>query len=81
MTRTKIYGRTDGDGRDVPETTTPCQRKQHFVQYKGKHSKIKEVYMDGSKSTGRKVGYETMMLYMQKASEEGNFQNKSHSHN
>ena len=54
---TKIYGRTDGNGRDVPETTTPCQRKQHFVQYKGKHSKSKEAYMDGSKSTGRKVGY------------------------
>ena len=33
------------------------ERKQHFLQHKGKHSSSKEAYMYGSKSTGRKVGY------------------------
>ena len=32
------------------------ERKQHFLQHKGNHSNNKEVYTDGSQSTGRKVG-------------------------
>ena len=32
------------------------ERKQHFLQHKGKHSSSKEAYTDGSKNTGRKVG-------------------------
>ena len=31
--------------------------KQHFLQHKGKQSSSKEAYMDGSKSTERKVSY------------------------
>ena len=33
------------------------ERKQHFLQHKGKHSNNKQVYTDGSKRTGRKVGF------------------------
>ena len=32
-------------------------RKQHFLQHKGNHSNNKEAYTDGSKSTGKKVGF------------------------
>ena len=33
------------------------ERKQHFLQHKEKHINMKETYTDGSKSTGRKVGF------------------------
>ena len=33
------------------------KRKQYFLQHKEKHSNNKEAYTDGSKSTGRKVGF------------------------
>ena len=33
------------------------ERKQHFLQHKEKHKDTKEAYTDGSKSTGRKVGF------------------------
>ena len=33
------------------------ERKQRFLQHKENHSNNKEVYTDGSKSTGRKVGF------------------------
>ena len=38
-------------------TGNESEKKQHFLQQKGKHGSSKEAYMDGSKSTGRKVGY------------------------
>ena len=67
LTGTKIYGRTDEDGRDEPDITIPyevykhtkneSERKQHFLQHKGKHGNSKEAYTNGSKSTGMKVGY------------------------
>ena len=38
-------------------TGNKSERKQHFLQHKGKHSSSKEAYTGGSKSTGRKVGY------------------------
>ena len=31
--------------------------KQNFILHKEKHKDMKEAYMDGSKSTGRKVGF------------------------
>ena len=36
---------------------TPGKRKQHFLQHKEKHGSSKLAYMNGLKSTGRKVGY------------------------
>ena len=33
------------------------ERKQHFFQHKEKHKINKEAFTDGSKSTGRKVGF------------------------
>ena len=33
------------------------ERKQHFQQHKEKHKDTKEAYTDGSKNTGRKVGF------------------------
>ena len=33
------------------------ERKQHFLQNKGKHSNNKKAYSERSKSTGRKVGF------------------------
>ena len=33
------------------------ERKQHFLQHKGKHNNNKEAYTDGSKRTGRNVGF------------------------
>ena len=33
------------------------ETKQHFLQHKGKHSNNKETYTDGSKRTGKKVGF------------------------
>ena len=38
-------------------TRNESKRKQHFLQHKGKHGSSEESYIDGSKSTGRKVGY------------------------
>ena len=38
-------------------TENESERKQHFLQHKKKHSSTKEAYTDGSKSTGKKVGY------------------------
>ena len=38
-------------------TGNESEKKQHFLQHKEKHSSSKEAYTDGSKSTGRKVGY------------------------
>ena len=32
-------------------------KNQHLLQHKKKHSSSKEAYTEGSKSTGRKVGY------------------------
>ena len=32
------------------------EKKQHFLQHKNKHQKEKEVYTDGSKNPGKKVG-------------------------
>ena len=37
-------------------TENDSERKQHFLQHKGKHINNKEVYTDGSMSTRRKVG-------------------------
>ena len=34
-------------------TGNESERKQHFLQHKGKHFNSKEAYTDGSKSTGR----------------------------
>ena len=33
-----------------------------FLQHKGKHSNNKEAYTDGSKSTGRKVGFAAVFM-------------------
>ena len=33
------------------------KRMQHFLQHKRNHNNNKEVYTDGSKSKGRKVGF------------------------
>ena len=41
----------------VENTLGMRTRKQHFLQHKGKSFSSKEAYMDGSKSTGRKVVY------------------------
>ena len=38
-------------------TGNESERKQYFLQHKGKHSNSKKAYMVRSKSTGRKVGY------------------------
>ena len=38
-------------------TENESERKQHFLKHKGKHGSIKEAYTDGSKITGRKVGF------------------------
>ena len=38
------------------------ERKQHFLQHKGNHSNNKEAYMDGSKSTRRKVGFAAVFM-------------------
>ena len=38
-------------------TRNDSKRKQYFLQQKGNHSNNKETYTDGSKSTGRKVGF------------------------
>ena len=38
-------------------TGNESKRKQHFLQHKEKHSNGNKSYTDGSKSTGRKVGY------------------------
>ena len=36
--------------------TQKCREKRHFLQHKIKHQKEKEVYTDGSKNPGKKVG-------------------------
>ena len=41
----------------VKQTGNESETKQHFLQYKGKYGSSKEAYTDGSKSTGRKLGY------------------------
>ena len=46
---------------------------QTFLQHIGNHSKIKEAYTDGSKSTGRKVGFDQ---YSRTSSEEGHYKRK-----
>ena len=38
-------------------TRNDSERKQYFLQHKENHSNKKEAYTDGSKSTGRKVGF------------------------
>ena len=38
-------------------TGNESEKKQQFLQHKKKHSSSKEAYTDGSKITGRKVGY------------------------
>ena len=38
-------------------TGNKSEIKQHFLQHKEKHSDNKEAYTNGSKSTGRKVGF------------------------
>ena len=38
-------------------TRNENEKKQHFLQHKVKHSSSKKAYTDGSKSTGRKIGY------------------------
>ena len=40
------------------------ERKQHFLQHKGKHSNNKEAYTDGSKSTRRKIGFAAVFAYI-----------------
>ena len=42
-------------------TWNDSDRKQHFLQHKGKHSHNKEVYTYGSKSTGRKVDFASVL--------------------
>ena len=42
-------------------TGNESKRKQHFIKHKGKHGSSKEAYIDGSKSTGRKVGYAAVL--------------------
>ena len=39
------------------QTKNGNKRKQHFLQHKENHSNNKKNYIDGSKSTGRKVGF------------------------
>ena len=39
------------------QTENDTERKQHFLQHKENHSNNKEVYIDRSRSTGRKVGF------------------------
>ena len=41
----------------VINTPGMSEKRQHFLQHKEKHISSKEAYTDGSKSTGRKVGY------------------------
>ena len=43
-------------------TENDSKKKQHFLQHKGKHSNAKVAYMDGSKSTGRKVGFAAVLV-------------------
>ena len=38
-------------------TGNDSERKQHFLKHKGNHNNFKEAYIDGSKSTGRKVSF------------------------
>ena len=38
-------------------TGSESERKQHYLQNKRKYGSNKEAYTDGSKCTGRKVGY------------------------
>ena len=38
-------------------TGNDSERKHYFLQHKGNHSNFKETYTNGSKSTGRKVGF------------------------
>ena len=53
------------------------ERKQHFLQHKGKHSNNKEAYTDGPKSTGRKVGYVAVFA---KITRRGALQKKASNH-
>ena len=36
--------------------TKNLEKRQHFLQHKSKHKKEKEVYTDGSKNPGKKLG-------------------------
>ena len=36
--------------------TKNLEKRRHFLQHKSKHKKEKEVYTDGSKNPGKKVG-------------------------
>ena len=38
-------------------TGNESERKQHFQQHKAKHGSSKEAYTNGSKNTGKKIGY------------------------
>ena len=38
-------------------TGNDSERKQHFFQHKGEHIDNKAVSTDGSKSTGKKIGF------------------------
>ena len=38
-------------------TRNDNERKQRFLQHKGNYSNNNEAYTDGTKSTGRKVGF------------------------
>ena len=38
-------------------TENENEEKKHFLQHKGNHSNNKEAYIDGSKNTGKKVGF------------------------
>ena len=41
------------EGENTPKK---LEKRQHFLQHKSKHQKEKEVYTDGSKNPGKKVG-------------------------
>ena len=73
-TGTKIYGGIEGDKRDEPVTATSIagkhmlcrgndsKRKQHFLQQKGKRSNNKKPYINGLKSTRRKVCFAAVFV-------------------
>ena len=44
------------------------EKKQHFLQYKGKHSNNKEAYTDRSKSIGRKVDFAVVFADISRSS-------------
>ena len=44
-------------------TGNESERKQHFLQHKGKHGSSTEACTDESKSTGSKVGYAAVFIY------------------